>query len=352
MTTFNRAELLEVLTEVRPALGTGSLVPAFGYFWFDKQDISAYDGGLGIRLDYDTELECGVPGKPLLDLLKTSTLKDVFLDIVEGSLVLQMGKAKVKLTTLPLEQRTWPFTSVLPKKSTKTLTLSEGILAALKRTGLVTPSKRTQVLHHGVVAVVQKSGLEFYATDSRTIMRIQLDEKAAVGFDRVLLPWGFIDSILKFKAGTKLHILPDCLMAQANGALVCSNLRSLSEAMDIVEVTRPHLNGKQALPTPATLAATVQRAKILAGGDEALLNLSLKDSNLRVKGEWATGSINENMSLKEVAAAEVVANFPANLIERGLDGTDSFSISKNSMVLYGNTGDAAVSYVLASKSAA
>src|SRR5262245_38170160 len=122
MTTFDREALLSTLTDAAPAVARASLIDGYKNFWFDEKYVYALDGGLGIRLPLETELVCGVPAKPLLDLLKTSALKEVFLDSTGTKVVLQMGKSKVSLVSHDIDlflddkgKGLWSFPKAAPK---------------------------------------------------------------------------------------------------------------------------------------------------------------------------------------------------------------------------------------------
>src|SRR5678816_2751546 len=107
MSTHERDELLSTLNDAAPALGREATIPEYSYFWFDKKFVYAYNGGLGIRLALPTDLECGIPGKPFLDLLNTSSMKQVFLDQADDAVILQMGKSKMNISNRFTEKRVW-----------------------------------------------------------------------------------------------------------------------------------------------------------------------------------------------------------------------------------------------------
>src|SRR3990167_7112594 len=72
---LDREGLATALGKLRPALRVGGAIPELGHIWLGDGHASAYDGGLGIRLAYDGGVTCGAPGKALLGLLGTSSLK-------------------------------------------------------------------------------------------------------------------------------------------------------------------------------------------------------------------------------------------------------------------------------------
>ena len=67
---FDRAELLDSLTKLKSGIGKGTAIPSYSHIWFNEQHAFSYNGGLGIRVPLDTELNCGVPG--LAALVRTA----------------------------------------------------------------------------------------------------------------------------------------------------------------------------------------------------------------------------------------------------------------------------------------
>ncbi len=354
MATYEREELLATLADAAPALAApGAMMPELSHFWFDEKYVYAYDGGLGVRLALKTDLNCGVPGKTLMGLLKTSTLKQVFLDIVKDQLVLQMGKAKVKIATLSAERKAWAF-PVAPKKNPNTLVLSEGLLKACKDLLFVRTSRPTQTYHNGVVVIPIDVGLELYASDTASMASVvvfdkQVTKLRAPHLPRFIIPWPFLVRVLELiEPGAKLQVLDDCLMVESGDKLVCSNLLEFPESPDFAKVLGSH---DKALPMtlPPGLQPVLDRAVILAGKDEARVHLSVVDKQgLSVEGDYAQGSLDEALPIegkRELTGGKIP--FLASMISRGLSKGDKFSLSKTALAVYGEND---FIYLLASHS--
>lgn len=331
---FEREALLAVLTNARPALPArgGGVTPELSYFWFDKRYVYAYDGGLGVRLAYASELDLGVPGIPLMELLRTSALKEVSMVVgADGVLTLQMGKSKVQLATLPSERRPWPFPEL---NGVHNLTLTERVLAALKEVLFLKVKQELHAVHFGVTVVPRKSWLEFYTTDSVGVAQALVRERPDK-LPRFVLPWAFINRVLSLiKPGATLQVLDKCLMVAAGDVLICSNRLELPEFPDLPTTLERTVPEGAPIALPEGLQPVLERARILAGEKEPLLTLTVKDGTLHVQGSYPLGTVDEALPLG-VELPEVTARFAADRIGLGLGSADSFMLSKRALVLYG-----------------
>ena len=91
---IEREDFIKALALVKPALASGGVVQELNHLWFDTKFVYAYDGGFGIKLPLKTDLECGVPGTPLINLLGTSALKEAELQQEKDKLLLKFGLLK------------------------------------------------------------------------------------------------------------------------------------------------------------------------------------------------------------------------------------------------------------------
>jgi len=314
MSTFEREHLLSVLTDAKPALSAGGIIPALSHFWFDTKYVYAYDGGLGVRLDLKSELDCGIPGKTLYDLLKTSTVKEVFLDIVKDDVVLQLGKPKVKLAPLDGSQTPWNFPASPPKKEGASLVLSEQILAALHRVLFVRASKPIYAVNHGVTFEPFDEHLELYTTDNSSIAQVVVDEQLSKDVPRFVAPWAFLGSVLEL--------------------VICSNVMELPDKPDLPDMVDRLLTKQKPIALPTGFQSVLDRVLILAGADEALLTLTTSEDSIHIQAKYVLGSVDETLPLKG-KPTEVTGQFSATLISRALSHADSFSISKKALALHG-----------------
>lgn len=349
MAAFDRAELIATLQAARRAVSTGGLLAEYGYFWFTGQDLVAYDGELGIRLPLATPFKCGVPGRTLLDLLGSSALQEIFIDLDKDGLQVQLGKAKIALATYPIERLPWKFPTTPPTNSVATVTLSKEIFVAVDQLAfLKTPKDPTQAYHHGVTFVPQQDCLELYATDSISVAQVLVKELIPTTVAKFVAPWGFLNAVLDLlKPDTVLHIMENCLVAGVDGKLVCTNILELPANWDVSQVVNDNLASltTDLVALPARLQQTLERAVIVAGKEEALVDLTAKGATLCVEGEYDLGSLTETFAV-EGKLASVKGRYPARLILRGLHHADGFALSSKLLMLCGGEN---FIYILTSK---
>lgn len=337
--TFDREELLSALADASPALARTSTIPGLDHFWFDGDFVYAYDGGLGVRVAFKSELECGLPGKALLDLLKTSALKQVDMSFDKSDVVIAMGRSKINVVSLDNARSAWAFP--LPGKKTTDaaqgiLVLSEAVLEAITRVSFARLSgKATRVVENGVTVVPQKSTVEFYATDSASLARTLVKEKVDQDMPRFVAPWAFVDRFLELaEPGAKLLVMEDCLMVESKGVLICSNLLELPDDPDLPKAMAPHLRDKEdeVVELPLGLQSVLDRAMILSGQEEAVVTFTAEGKLLVLEGRYGLGHLEEELPVKG-KMPEVTAKFPAHLVRRALGQAKTIMLSSKAMVL-------------------
>ncbi len=337
-------EFSAALSRVKPALNAGAKIAELSHVWFTEDCIYAYDGGFGIELAYPTELNCGVPGIPFLELLGTTALKEAKLELKGTALQVSLGKSHSKLAALEADRRIWGFPGK-PAKG-KPLALGEDFVEALRRTLMVKARVATRVEHHGVTLQPDKkaSKLYLYSTDSATIAEAVVDV-ATTSFERVILPLDFATQIvLQSPQGIDLYVLPDCIIAQGTGITFYSNLLDTSGSDDMgAIIARQADKHTDPQPLPAGLVAALSRAEILAGREEPNISVSVEKGALVITGEYAMGSLNETLKL-EGKPPEAKLRIKAELLKRALPYAEGFSVTNDSMLLLGEPG---FTYVIA-----
>jgi DNA polymerase III sliding clamp (beta) subunit (PCNA family) len=345
MSTFNREELLGTLNECRPGLANGGMIDELTHLWFDRKNVYAYNGGLGIRRRIETDLACGLPGKPLLDLLASSRLEKCSITKAPGGIDLKLARSPILLAGIDdADRRVWPFPKVLPKEDG--LLLSDKLFEAMKMMTFAKASSPSQSIHHGVLLSVGHDVVTIYATDGKSIASIGVKAKN-VSMDKFLLPWEMLSvsaALLKGKDDAQLWLLEDCVVAGAPGTMIASNLVDLTGSPDVVGIMKTRFGGKMQ-ELPKGFGPVLDRAVILAGKDEPLLTLTTSKGRLRLQGKYALGQIDEELDL-EGGGAAVKAKFPADLIAQAVPLSDRFNLTSSTLNL---AGPNSFQYVLAAK---
>ena len=336
---IEREDFIKALALVKPALASGGVVQELNHLWFDTKFVYAYDGGFGIKLPLKTDLECGVPGTPLINLLGTSALKEAELQQEKDKLLLKFGKSTSKLALLELDRKVWNFPVKLPKNANPT-PLGEDFIEALRRVLFIRASPQTRVEHYGVLVNVNKNDLELVTTDSKSMAAVTLKGAGkGAAFEKVLLPFNFAEEIVsQAPEGVDLYVLEDCLIAVADSVELYSNVLDVSATRNLSEIIQHQLDGHpKTVELPPGFEAALSRAEILAGKDEAFLSVGVNGAGLQLQGSYGLGSVQETLPL-EGKLAEAKLRVLAEMLRRGLKHSESFSVSKESLLMKGGGG--------------
>jgi len=325
---YDREKLLGALNSVYPVLG-GGVVSEYGYFWFDKTSVYTTDSGLGVRLSLETDLDCGLPGKQLRDLLRTSAVKTVTIEAGKNDATLTMGRSKVKLSMLNSERRPWKY----PDPPESGMVITEAVRKAWDQISFVKVSEGKHAFHHGVVMIPKKGAVDYYATDSKSIACHTLS--GAYKGPPVILPWPWVHRVQALtKAGAFMVVLDDCLVAVGEGVDVFSNLLEFPESPNLPKLLDQHITDDVVLTLPEGFRSVLDRASILANGSEPWVAFELKKGTLRMTGKYTVGSLDESLPVKG-KVADKSGEFQAPLLARGLNSADGFVLADKAVLLYG-----------------
>lgn len=339
------------LKRALPAVSRTAVIPALTLIWFKKDQILAYDGGLGIKFDFDSGLDLGVPGHTLSKLLATTPLEEVELSQDKDALSVKLGRSTSKLAVMPAESFMWPFPETAPKGS-KPIKFDENVIEGLRKALLVKASPVTRVEHNGIMLQVVPDGIELYATDSASLVRVtvavdRLGSKPK-GTDPVLLPRAFVEQLVSEAAsGADFYALEDCLFAEYEKGSLYSNMLDLSAAERLDELFEKFTDHfpKEGVTLPPGLKGALERAEILAGRNEPFVTLKAKGKQLKLTATYPLGSLDEDFELDEKHETATLIVYAPKLV-RGLVHAETFTFDEKAILLEGG-GDFA--YLLAAK---
>lgn len=345
---IDRKELVSTLSNLKPAIGVGGVVVELSHLWFDGSFVYACNGSFGIRKPFKADFTGGVPGVPLLGLLNSSAVKEVVIEPSgQAALAVKLGKSSSKLAALPVERKIWAYPSKIPTKNAAVLpaTFLEGLSKVLP----VKASPATRVEHHGVTVVV-KSGdvLELYCTDSSSMARVVVEgvsNNQAAG-SVFMLPRDFAEQVVAQTTDkVPLNVTADCIIAHLDDVTLYANIIDISGADDMAAiVSREEKKHPEALVIPEGLAEALKRAIILAGPEDAVVDLSLEKGGLKVVGSYKLGTLQETLVLDGTHPTAGI-RVRARVVQRALEHAQAFSISKSSLLF---RGEGNFSYVVAS----
>lgn len=347
---IDRKELVATLASLKPAIGVGGVVAELAHIWFDGSFAYACDGGFGIRKPFKTDFTGGVPGVPFLGLLNSSAASDVVIEPSgPAALVVKLGKSSSKLASLPIDRKIWAYPSkILTKKGA---VLPAAFLEGLSKVLSVKASPPTRVEHHGVMVVVQPSDVwELYCTDSSSMARVVVtgvSSNQAAG-SVFMLPRDFAEQLVAQTEGeVPFVVLADCIVTDLDAVALYANIIDVSGADDMAAIaSREEKKHHEAVAVPEGLAEALKRAAILAGPEDALVDLSIEKGGLKVIGAYKLGTLQEVLALDGAHPAAGI-RVRARVVQRALEHAQTLSISKSSLLFQ---GEGNFSYVVASMS--
>lgn len=332
--TIDREVLVGQLNRLKPALRSGGAIPELGHFWFEDGTVSSYDGGLGIRSTSSLDLEGGVPGKALIGLLGTSSLKQVGVDVAKTAITVKLGRSRTKLVTLGADRNPWNF-PVEPEG--KAIEISEALVEALRSALVVKASSPNRREHYGIFVYREKNVIDIYSTDTFTLVRASIEEKKSKLPEFLFLPRPFVEQIVsQLPRGADLYVSDDCLSAVSEGIEVHSNVLESDDLADMGAVVESAYteHPEKDVPMPAGLEAALDRASVLAGSSDADVTITIKEKDFHLDGKYKYGELKERLKLDE-AHPETELTMSVVLLRRALLTCDTFSAIDESMAFFG-----------------
>jgi len=339
---IDRKELIAALAPIKPALQSRSSVKELSHIWFDEDFAYAHDGGLGIRVALETPFKFGVLGSLLLSLLEQPGPDSLTLEAKDDVLSFKVGKSSVKLTTLSLTHRVWPYPDKLPGKPTATLKVSEALVAGIKRVMVVRVSSPRRMEHHGIcVYKANAKEIDLYTTDSNVLSVAPVAEPIVGKLDKTVLPRAFAEQLVsQCKVGATLNFFDDFMVAEASkGITLYSNVFDTTGMLDLPEYA-DKLSDKEVAPPfkfPPDLTAALERSVLMAGSEAPVVRLSTSGKVLKLSGHFKNrGELDEEFALsRSVPKCSISVMARALLLVKG---AESFSLQTDAATLIGDDG--------------
>jgi hypothetical protein len=161
--TLKRADLLEVIEAVAPALATSSFVKQLTHFYFDRKQVVAYNDQIAMWHPLETGIEGLVPGQVLIDFLKAARADGVSLESQGDQLTVKVGKAMWKCSMMDKEDFLFKSPDLTPEV---TLTELGDFISNLDRASVSAGVDPTKPAFFGVA--IDLASNSFFSTDNRS----------------------------------------------------------------------------------------------------------------------------------------------------------------------------------------
>lgn len=325
------------LAMAKPALAEKSPLQALGYFWFDGENVHAYNDVLGVIAPAKTDFKAGIEGALLLGLLEHSS-GDVSLQVENSVALLEVSGAVAKLPVLPWESHIWDSPG-LPDGS-NAIEYGEDFIAALAGVLISVGAGGPGVPPAGVSLVKEGGNLAFYASDGKSLSWARLPAPDVSDFGYVVLPGPFCEQLVKLRKGT-LAWWKDGATVLTDNVQVFSKLVAVETLPNYADSIARYLapGGKEhsaPVPVPPKLSPALERVMVLLGDRPELMEVSASEKVLKLALKVPAGQIKEEIALdKDHYASVRDIRFDPGLIKQIVGRANQFLVSPDCWAFLG-----------------
>lgn len=338
---ISRKTLLQKLELLKPALAENELCLVLTYYCFDGRRIIACNDRIAIITPCPSEFEGCVRGTVLSDILKVARHAAVVKLFADGEhAVVKLGKAQVKLPTLPIDDfldatAHSPYPPPLGQlyaSGMRAISLTQNCIRGIERKFLAAVEHCLQSVELnstvpdklGITAIPDHNELQLFSTNSITMNRAIVPLPRDSGFkQRVIFSTEFCRAMLRLakqaqitrlavkvmkvhvddrelnfnEHGCLTHVTCRTVIADggyalfaADDTLLFGKLIGTARPIDFVDVVNANLPkdfNKQAVPIPhRTFAPLLQRANRIIGipSSEPYTSISVRGGEARFHG--------------------------------------------------------------------
>jgi len=321
---ITRPKLVQLMTDVEPALSSLGLVPVTSHFWFTGKEIMAYDGRIAIEVECKTPFAGAVP-PALLALLKTSTAEtpiEFKLDDA-GTLHVKAASSKFKLAIMPKSD----FVFKMPALPQNAFPCDAGRFLEAMTTCMYSLGNDTSHTDHlGVTLIAEDGFLFLFGYDRATLSSGRVKLTGKVDFERIILPTNFCKQLLRIGAGAKklyLEIADDFAMFECDGIALYGRLEELDKPIDFMNILDQALfkNKQKLCELPENkLPAVLERACIItdAAVDKTRMVVSIKNAHGHFDSVSERGEVHDECGF-EKQHPDCLAHVDPVRIKDGID---------------------------------
>ena len=198
------AEFSQVLKYVKNCLPSISLIPVLSHICFKDGKVFTFNGVESIIIDYETGLNCAIPGKVLCAFVETITKDELDITQTDTNVKIKVGKAVAKLEMLPADKFIYKLPEISPIKQ---LTVNNDFINGFKKCLISVTFDNTKINQYGIT--LQNNCL--YSTDNKRVSKYKLQENLELGEGfKILFPRGFCEIFAKIMTNSA------CVMSFSN----------------------------------------------------------------------------------------------------------------------------------------
>lgn len=197
---FDRAALYAKLRLVAPALAKNNSMPKLTKVWFTAAGLFACDGQIALGTTFGEQLDIGVDGQKLIQLLAKSSAEQVQFTLADdNALRIDSGGYTVRMVASDGEDP--PFHWPIPENPPTNIHIDGPMAVALKLAEKVVDLKAPKVQGTGVTLERDGNGtLTVYATDSMSLLHARVAELGNMPL-RVVIPLACVQQLVRLAPG-------------------------------------------------------------------------------------------------------------------------------------------------------
>lgn len=185
-------DLNSKLAIVSRALSSNAAIPVLSHVVFDGTHVYAYDGMQAIRVPFETDFQCAVPGKEFVSALATFKDGEVSLSLNGNKLSVKIGRAVLDFVCLSPQE----FAFEVPNLSeVVSYELSEDFFDSLKFVFVAANDDLDDASTYGVRFCVSDGQAILYGTDRKQLAKAIVSNTDLDGFE-ITLPIEFCKLLL------------------------------------------------------------------------------------------------------------------------------------------------------------
>lgn len=345
---MNRTDLVERLERVAPALSSNNLVPVLSHFWFNKNNLLAYNDQIAISTKLNSNFAGAVPGSTLMSLLSASRAKEVDFfvnedaegkELSEGQLLIKAASSKLKLPFMD-EKATKIFempkisSDLLPVNMDEFLEAVDACMRSLKEDTSMPDSL-------GITLSFNENYINLYATNDATISFAKVKTKQPIKEGRLVLSGNFCRQMVALaKLGDKkqLEITNDYSLFQCGDTVLFGRLVNVQRPLDfdsVIQNTFSKELHKNLVSIPTKLQLILERAIIITESktERSKTAITVKQGVARFFSQSKEkGEVRDNVQLEDMQP-DVTMNVDPRLFKAGYGFFDKMHITEQCLIM-------------------
>lgn len=330
---------------VKSCIAPSDLIPILKNVYIGDGRLVAFNGMQGISVTVNTgDINCVVNGDAFVKITNSIPTNKLVLSMAnKNSLDIASSRAKrngdkakpktrVSLVSTPIKLfKPYLFDSQV-EEPLFSFKLTEDVLAGIASTSVIIIEGSANVALSGVMLDINGSSLKMYATDSVRMARyictdndVKVKKRGNRTQLQVLLPKKFCDLITSLS----IHLIDQTVSIGATSAYVKTNEINVFtktpqsvEFPDYETVIERFNPGNTYCPTSPRFLDAINRCLVILSNDtDGLVNLSFKDTKMKVEASSPIGEVEETVGLKSAIDIQPL-QFKAELLKQAVSTTE------------------------------